>query len=183
MVLFLGRLHPIKGLELLIPAFARLQMDDVKLVLAGPGEPAYVQHLKDLLAQHGIARRAVFTEMLDGPARVAALCDADLFVLPSYHENFGIVVIEALAAACPVIVSQEVQIHEQITAAKVGAAVPTTVDALAAEIDRWMRDDELRRLASARARQFVWENFDWRRIASRWSGHYATLLNGTRQVF
>jgi glycosyltransferase involved in cell wall biosynthesis len=174
-VLFLSRLHAKKGLDLLIPAFAQAKTQGAMLVIAGPDDGGYLFKVKQLVNQHGLKDRTLFTGMLYGADRVAAYADADLFVLPSYQENFGIAVVEALAAGTPVIISDQVNIHDQITAANVGQVVPTRVDALASEITRWLADSPLRSAAAQRAQSFVWEQYDWRNIADRWVRHYQRL--------
>jgi glycosyltransferase involved in cell wall biosynthesis len=113
--------------------------------------------------------------MLYGRERIEALSDADLFVLPSYQENFGIAVVEALSAGCPVLVSDKVNIHKQITDAGVGGMVPTRVEPLAAALTRWMGDREMRVAAAAKTRDFVRQHYDWRAIAQRWSERYERL--------
>src|SRR6059058_3013189 len=106
--------------------------------------------------------------MLYGADRVAALVDADLFVLPSYQENFGIAVIESLAAGTPVVISDQVNIHRQISENQLGGVAKTDVSALASALSRWMSDEQLRRETSERARRFVFEEYDRRKIAARW---------------
>ena len=175
-VLFLGRLHPKKGLELLIPAFAQAATADAVLVIAGPDADGYQAHLEKLVRAHGLTGRVVFTGMLYGADRIVALADAYLFVLPSYQENFGLAVVEALAAGTPVLISDQVNIHDQITAAGLGAVVHTRADELAAELARWLGDHELRRAAAAKARPFAWEHNDWNHIALRWGREYARLI-------
>ncbi|MGH7176760.1 MAG: glycosyltransferase, partial [Tepidisphaeraceae bacterium] len=110
-----------------------------------------------------------------GAERVAALVDADLFVLPSYQENFGMVVIESLAAGTPVIISDQVNIHDQISQAQVGEVIPTQVPPLADAISRWMGDAGLRAGASSRAPAFLSKNYDRRALAEQWVEHYARL--------
>jgi len=92
-VLFLSRIHPKKGLDLLIPAFAQAAPPDHALVIAGPGEPDYIASIKQLAQQHGLADRVIFPGMLKGEAKLAAYTEAELFALPSYQENFGIVLL------------------------------------------------------------------------------------------
>jgi len=174
-ILFLGRIHPGKGLEYLVPALARSGLTDTSLVVVGPDSNGYQATIEKLIEQHGLRGRVLFTGMLRGRQRVEALVDADLFALPSQHENFGIVVVEALACGTPVVISDEVAIHSDITAAGVGAAVPLEVPAVAAELKRWVDDADLRRRAAERARPFVWERYDWNNIARRWKDHYAAL--------
>jgi len=72
----------------------------------------------------------------------------------------------------PVIVSDQVNIHAEISAAGVGAVVPTQVEPLGRELMRWLGDADLRAAAAGRARAFVWERYDWTKIAQRWVGHY-----------
>jgi glycosyltransferase involved in cell wall biosynthesis len=174
-VLFLSRVHPKKGLDLLIPAFARLKSKDAQLVLAGPAEAEYQSHLTELAKQHGVLDRTLFTGMLYGRDRVAAMVDASVFVLPSHQENFGIVVIEALAAGTPVIISDQVNIHQQISDAQLGQVVPVDVNAITNAIDRYLTDDALRAQTAGRARPFVWQNYDREQIARHWVGHYERL--------
>lgn len=174
-VLFLSRLHHKKGLELLLPAFARLDRSDVVLVIAGPDQNQYRTKLEDLCGALGIADRVVFTGMLVGRERVAALAEADLFCLPSYQENFGIAVVESLAAGTPVVISDQVNIYKEILAAGVGGVVPLDVDALAAEIRRWLADPGLLQAAAGRARPFVMATYQWTEIARRWMSHYTRL--------
>ena len=103
--------------------------------------------------------------------------DAELFTLSSYHENFGNVVVEALAAETPVIVSDHVNIHPYITEAGVGGVVPLDSDALADEITRWMTDKKLYAEAQGKSKAYVWEMFDWRKIVVRLNGHYIKMIN------
>jgi glycosyltransferase involved in cell wall biosynthesis len=175
LVLFLGRLHPKKGLDLLIPAFARARLGDAVLVIAGPGDEAYRAELEARARDALPGDRVVFTGMLRGRERIEALADADLFVLPSHQENFGVAVMEALAAGTPVLVSDRVNTHRQISEAGVGGTVEPTEQSVAEGLRRWMLDEELRRIAAARAAAFVRERHDAQAIAQRWVTHYAGL--------
>jgi len=174
-VLFMGRLDAKKGLDLLIPAFAQAAPKEAALVIAGPGSRKYVEKLHALIRHNGLEERTLLPGMLYGRDRIAALADADLFVLPSYQENFGIAVIESLAAGTPVVISDQINIWEQIANAAVGGVVSTNVSALSQELGNWMGDPERRQQASLRARAFVSEHYDWKRIASCWVDHYARL--------
>jgi glycosyltransferase involved in cell wall biosynthesis len=176
-VTFLGRVHPGKGLELLIPAFAKVNRPDAMLVIVGPDSENFKATAESLVRENKIENRVVFTGMLRGQDRIAALADSDLFALPSFHENFGIAVIEALAAGVPVIISDEVNVWKEIADAKVGGVVPTKVEPLASELVRWLNDDLLRAAAAARARPFVEEHYNWSRIARRWIDHYRAFAS------
>lgn len=175
-ITFVGRIYPIKGLDLLIPAFAKAQIENTVLCVLGPDEDNYQATVQQLAQQCGVADKVLFTGILSGELLRSALAQADLFVLSSYHENFGNAVIEALACGTPVIVSDQVGLSHEIHQAKVGAVVPLSADALAREISRWMNDNELREAAAQRARPFVWERYNWNEIAARWKAHYQQLL-------
>jgi glycosyltransferase involved in cell wall biosynthesis len=179
LVVFLGRLHKGKGVELLLPAFALAAVPDTVLVIVGPDSEGSRAIWEGAARDLGIADRVIFTGMLRGAERVAALADADLFALPSFHENFGIAVVEALAAGTPVIVSDAVYLHPEIVQAQVGAVVPLRAPEIAAELRRWLVDPALRLAAARRARAFVWERYGWPRIAGRWAAHYRGMLGTT----
>lgn len=181
-VLFLGRIHPKKGLEVLVDAFAEANLPEAMLVIAGPDSGGYRATIERQIERLGVHGRVHFTGMLAGAERVAALADADLFVLSSYTENFGVAVIEALAAGTSVIVSDQVGIHREIAAAGVGAVVPVDAGGLASELRRWMRDPALRAHAAGRAPAFVRERYDWQAIARAWREHYESLLRKARSA-
>lgn len=180
-VLFLGRLHAKKGLDLLLPAFAQIANTQAMLVLAGPDDGGYIKEVRNMIERHHLNDRVIETGMLPGRDRIEALVDADMFVLPSYQENFGVAVVEALAAGLPVIISDQVAIHEQITRAQAGQAgqigqvIPTEIQPLVAALDRWLGDDSLRHAASAKARDFARSAFDWNAIAENWRQHYQRM--------
>ena len=180
-VMFLGRLHPRKGMEYLIPALRRAGRKDVVLVAVGPDSEGFRATLERAAADEGVADQVLFTGMLRGRDRIEALTDADLFALPSEHENFGLVVVEALACAVPVLVSDGVALHREVRDAGVGSFTKVgDVDGIAKELCRWLDDDPLRRVAAERARGFVWERFDWGKIAARWVEHYRALAARSR---
>jgi glycosyltransferase involved in cell wall biosynthesis len=177
MLLFLSRVHHKKGLDLLIPAFVKVKDKDAMLVIAGPDSAdGYQAKVQAMAVEHGVSDRVIFTGMLFGKHRIEAMADADLFILPSYQENFGIVVIEALAAATPVIISDQVNMHHDVTEGDVGEVVPTKVDDLSEAINRWLDDDAKRIDVAQRARPFVWGRYDWKQIGQRWAEHYTRLL-------
>jgi glycosyltransferase involved in cell wall biosynthesis len=116
LALFMGRIHPKKGLDLLIEAFAKVlrQQPDWHLVIAGPDQVGWRQELNYQAAQLGLAPRVTWTGMLSGALKWGALRAAEIFVLPSHQENFGIAVAEALAAGVPALISNKVNIWREI---------------------------------------------------------------------
>lgn len=116
--LFLSRIHSKKGIDLLLESYEELRMDRAlpKLVVAGPLDKAYAQGLKAKYAYENI----IFTDLLQGDEKWAALYGADFFILPSHQENFGIAIVEALACGTPVAITTKVNIYEEIQNADAG---------------------------------------------------------------
>ena len=145
-VLFLSRLHPKKGLDLLLAAFARVraQVRDVALVLGGAGEKDFVERLRRQARELGLEPDIVWAGFLEGDSKKAAMADADIFVLPSYSENFGVAAVEAMAAGLPVIVSDQVGIHRRIAEANAGLVVSCQEEALTGALLRLLDAPSLR---------------------------------------
>lgn len=151
-VLFLGRLHPKKGGDLLIEAFAQVAVADpaLHLVMAGPDDRSGVRAGLEALAQRlGIAARITWTGMLSGDDKWSALQAAELFALPSHQENFGIAVVEALALGVPVLISEKVNIWREITRAGAGYADADNVAGTLASLRRWLALGPAQRSAMA----------------------------------
>lgn len=136
-LLYLSRIHPKKGCDLLIDAFAKVlgARDDLDLVLAGPASDDYLATLKAQAERCGIAGRIHWPGMLRGDAKWGAFYNSEAFVLPSHQENFGIVVAEAMACGRPVLITDKVNIWREVTASGGGLAEPDD----AAGIERLLR--------------------------------------------
>jgi glycosyltransferase involved in cell wall biosynthesis len=129
-ILSLGRLHPKKGLDLLIEAFYLVFGSDPRwvLVAAGPDEEGSKEKLQGLAAGLGIANRVFWPGMLRGDAKWGAFRAAEGFLLPSHQENFGISVAEALGCGTPAFISNKVNIWREVVAEGAGVAAPDTID-------------------------------------------------------
>ncbi|HZR77812.1 MAG TPA: glycosyltransferase, partial [Chthoniobacterales bacterium] len=115
--LFLGRLHPKKGCDMLIEAFSRVRFSEsAVLIIAGPDQLGWEAELRAQVERLKVGDRVVFTGMLQGAMKQGAIASADAFVLPSHQENFGIAVAEALAAGVPVLISNRVNIWREVQA-------------------------------------------------------------------
>lgn len=186
LVLFLGRLHPVKGCDLLIKGFAQAiagwdgeSSPKPLLVIAGPDTNGYREKLEGMASEYGIGKSVLFVGPLYDEDKLAAFSDADLFGLISHHENFGIAVVEALAAGCPVLLSDQVGIHDFIEAERVGWVVPTRVDATANELRAWLKRDEDMTVIRDRARAAA-SRYDWKMISSAWVAQYQRIISSTR---
>jgi glycosyltransferase involved in cell wall biosynthesis len=160
-VLALSRIHPKKGFELLIESFAALKKSGLfgswRLVFAGDGDAEYVNQLKALARRRGLNGDALFVGWLEGDSKYAALKDASLLAMPSYQENFGISLIEAMACGVPVLVSPHVNLAPEIEKAGAGwvAALGENeltgalAEALGSEQERRRRGNNGRELAGS----------------------------------
>ena len=139
-VLFLGRLIPRKGVDMLIAAFARACPERGRLVVAGPeGEPGLVAQMQALAHAEGVEARTIFSGPLYGVDKKSVLVDCDVFVLPSRYENFANSVAEAIACGRPVIVSDQCGISEFVEG-KVGLVIPREQNALTAALRLLLND-------------------------------------------
>jgi glycosyltransferase involved in cell wall biosynthesis len=179
LIMYLSRLHPKKGLDLLIPAFAILagQFPKAQLVLVGPGHKEYVEHLKQLAEQQRVAQRVHFLGSLDGRAKWAALAAAHVFVLPSYQENFAIVVAEALRMGVPVVLSKRVNIWEEVVASGGAMSCELTSASIASAVQPWIENSGAATAAGQKGQEYARRHFTWDRSANAMSEVYATILN------
>jgi len=133
-ILFLSRIHPKKGVDLLIQAFARhaTMFPEINLVIAGPDQTGWKHDLQRLAEELNVSDRIFWPGMLSGDAKWGAFRAAEFFVLPSHQENFGIVVAEAMALAKPVLISNKVNIWREIQQDGAGLVVEDEAEAIAA---------------------------------------------------
>ncbi|MEO8377299.1 MAG: glycosyltransferase [Candidatus Sumerlaeota bacterium] len=175
-ILSLSRIHPKKGFDLLIPALAKAKLQNAVLVIAGADDVNYMPELLAIIEREGMKDQIVFTGSLNSRRRLEALADADLFVLPSYQENFGIAVVEAAAAGVPCIISSNVNICGEIERAGAGEVVRLDPHDIAEKLQSWMSDPQRRIDAGMRGRAFVMDHFDWEPIAIRWRSEYERII-------
>jgi glycosyltransferase involved in cell wall biosynthesis len=157
LVLFLSRIDEKKGLDLLIPAFAQLrcQAPEARLAIAGSGPETLVGRLKQQAADLGVARQVLWLGFVEGQAKAELLRDADIFVLPSYSENFGVAVVEAMQQGIPVVVSDQVGLHREIAAHQAGLVTPCEVGALSETLIRLALQPDTRGMLAERGRAFA----------------------------
>ncbi len=139
-LLFLGRIHPKKGCDLLLEGFAQVP-SDLHLVLAGPDEAGLAPGLLARARALGLGGRVHAVGMLTGDAKWDALAGAEAFVLPSHQENFGIAVAEALACGTPVLISDKVNTWREIVADGAGIVAPDSVAGVVALLQQWQQMD------------------------------------------
>lgn len=167
-LLFLSRIHPKKGVDLLIEAFAEVASCDplLHLLIAGPDQVGWQSALQQRAAELGIAERITWPGMLSGELKWGAFRCAELFCLPSHQENFGIVVAEALACGLPVAIAEPVNIATDVALAGAGIVHADTAQATTAALQQWLATTPVVRAdMGARGRELFAERFDFASVA------------------
>ena len=181
-ILFFGRVNFKKGLDILAKAFGAVarRRQDVHLVIAGPDNEGWGARVRTWLGEEGVLGRTTFTGMLLGPDKLAVLRDASMFVLPSYSENFGLAVIEAMAAGLPIIISDKVNIWREVESAGAGKVVPCEAGKLTEAILDLLDKPEMARQMGQKGQVLVRDEFQWPDIAVRLQETYAILIDRHR---
>ena len=180
LLLYLSRIHSKKGLaDVLLPALARLP-SGVHLAVVGEAdasEPEQGALARAVAKRLGLARRVTFTGPIYGDEKWAAYDDADLYVLPSVHENFGITTIEAMARGLPCVVSPGVQCAPFVGRAQAGRIVPRDAAALASALNCLLEAPPAERQEMGRrGQEFVARELTWSQTARRLAELYHDLL-------
>lgn len=167
-ILFMGRLHPIKGADSLLEAFCRVApaFPEAVLVMAGPDEWGLVRRFSESAEDARLGQRVVFPGMVSGEEKLNLLARANLFCLPSAGEGFSIAVLEALASATAVLLSPGCHFPE-VEAAQAGRVVAPSADALAEALGDLLSDPARLRAMGERGREFVAQHYSWDAIVTQ----------------
>ena len=174
-VLYLGRIHKMKGLDILVKAFTGLyqKRQDVKLVIAGPDD-GYLSSLKKMVAELKIGDGVVFTGPLYGQEKLQAYTDADVCVLPSSYEIFGITILEAWACGKPVIVTDRCGLANAVKEGA-GLVVPYDREELAKALLNIIDNESLRTGFGRQGRKLVEEKYNWSKITVQLENIYSQI--------
>lgn len=181
-VLFMSRLSREKGLDQLIPAWADLVKSapykDTMLVIAGPDDRGYRKVVEGIIDRYNVGSQVCMTGMVRDRRKLALLRRADIFVLPSYSENFGIVVVEALACGTPVITTKGTP-WEQLQEVDAGRWVLPREAELARALKELLDMSESERHAMGhRGRELVLEKYNWNNIVRQFVSVYNCIAQG-----
>lgn len=193
-ILFLGRVNWKKGLDILVKAYGRLakERDDVHLLIVGSDEEGYGEKVKGWILDYGMSywdygikeeakadgreAKVTFAGMLKGRERLEAYAGCDIFVLPSYSENFGMAVVEAMTCGLPVVISNKVGIHRKIEKNKAGIVVDTNTESLYMGIKLLLENPELKKEVAINGKELVEECYDIDKVADRMMEVYERVL-------
>lgn len=184
-ILFVGRLHEIKGLDTLLRAFAELSRirEDLILLLVGPDD-GYLDSLRKLMMDLDLEKHVVLTGFLTGREKIAAYSASDVFVLPSYDEVWGMVVNEAMASGLPVIATDRVGASGKLVLDGVTGRVVRARDTemLRDTMEQLCSDVSMRRKMGLRGRDIIFDQYDWSRIVEQLEETYRRIITEARNT-
>jgi glycosyltransferase involved in cell wall biosynthesis len=178
-ILFLGRLDPIKGLDLLVAAFNELANDypNAHLVLAGPDSIGYGDTLRKAFVRDILERRVTFTGLLDGDMKLSVLAATSVYVAPSYSEGFSLSILEAMAARLPCIISRNCNFPEAAEAQAV-LEIPNSVFDLIGAIKWSLQNKDAANQMGQRAHALIKERYTWDTLVNRSIGAFRQIIEG-----
>ncbi|MEG4457236.1 hormogonium polysaccharide biosynthesis glycosyltransferase HpsP [Microcoleus sp. N9_A1] len=180
-ILFMSRIEPKKGLDLLIPALESILESGIEFhfILAGsnPQDAEYETQIKGKIQNSSLAKYTTITGFVSGDLKVELLTKADLFVLPSYYENFGIAVAEAMAAGVPVAISDRIHIAEDIQQAEAGWVEPLEIGAIANSIKSALLNPQERQRRGLKGQEYAKKHYNWEAIAQQTIDAYQEILS------
>ena len=176
LIIFLGRIDPKKGLDLLAPAFAQAyqKFPDTHLIIAGPDNTGFLPTAQSYFIKAGCSHAVTLTGMLTGNIKYAALAAAKIYVAPSYSEGFSMSVLEGMAAGLPCVITTGCNFPE---AGEAEAAIIVNIDvgSIAKAIIQLLKDDQQAKNMGYRARQFILDNYTWDKIALKMVSVYEDI--------
>ena len=178
-ILFLGRLHPVKGItDALLPALSQMKSDVFLALVGGPAEdaPGYESEIHSTIERLGLTDRVGLLGTVSGAEKWACYDGATVYVQSSHTENFGLSVAEAMARGCPVVVTEGVQSRSLVEASNGGWVVPFDPTRLATALNEAVSDSETSSSRGRAGREFVRRELGWNRIAEKLVSVYQSLL-------
>ena len=180
LILFLGRIDPKKGLDLLAPAFAGVQslFPNAHLVVAGPDSTNFMPTVRAYFSKENCSKSVTFTGMITGELKQAALAAANIYVAPSYSEGFSLSVLEGMASGLPCVITVGCNFPEAAESAA-ACVVETSSSAVEEGLVRCLRDKKFARELGDAAREFVFQKYTWRQAAGKLIRLYESTVDKT----
>lgn len=178
-ILFLGRLHVKKGLDILARSFSTIakRFEDVVLLVVGPDKFGTREKMESILNSENLLDRTVFTGLLTGADKLAAFSCANIFVLPSHSEGFANAVLEAMAARLPVVITKGCEFPE-VSEQGAGLVVEADERPIAEAISLLLSNADLCKRMGQQGRKLVIERYTWQVAAATMTNIYKTLVAG-----
>lgn len=178
-VLFLSRIHVKKGLDLLLRAFASIYAPrGARLLVAGAGEPAYVEEVKALAGELGLGDVVHFLGMVRGGDKTSLFECSDVYALTSHQENFGIAVVESLRSGTPTLISPHVEIAQELEEAGAAAVEPLDVNSIASALARLIDNPRQARELGARGRAYAQAHYTEQVAGDALDGAFRAIAQG-----
>ncbi|NER06391.1 MAG: glycosyltransferase [Okeania sp. SIO3C4] len=179
-ILFMSRIEPKKGLDLLLPALEKLLAEgiDFQFILAGanPQDPNYEAKIRSQIEASPLSKCTKITGFVTGEIKASLLQVGDIFVLPSYYENFGIAVAEAMVAGTPVVISDGVHICQDVADAKAGWVGSCKIEDMAILIKSALQNEAERKQRGLNAKELARKSYSWEAIATQTIQAYQKII-------
>lgn len=175
LILFLGRINKIKGLDLLIKAFSKIKNDNVKLAIVG-GDYGFKQELDQLISEFDLKNKVIFPGVLIDDAKKEALVDCDLFVIPSRYESFGVSTLEAMACEKPIVMTKNNHIHNWIEG-NAGLTCEFNEEDLSKCIEKLLNDEILSEQYGKTGKELIYEKYNWDKIEKEMEQVYNSCIH------
>ena len=181
-ILNVGRLHHKKGLDLLPDALAPLHNLNWQMIFVGGDDDGTKQQLEQMFQTVGLRQRVHFLDRCEPKQLTAIYSAADLFVLPSRHENFGNVIVEALACECPVLISDKVGLHHEVTEAETGWVLPRIVQEWTTTIRDLIESQIKLKAFASKSRAWVESTYSIEKTSLEMANNYLEIINKERRI-
>lgn len=182
-IVFLSRIHEKKGIEFLIDAWSELKAryPDWNVVIAGNGEEAYIDHLKGMIAKQGLSDCMKIIPPVYGEAKHQLYCESSLFILPSYSENFGMVIAEAMSCGVPVITTNGTP-WQELNEKQLGWCIELSLENVANAISEAINlgQDKLFEMGQ-QCSEYVRDTYQYTEVAAKNKAVYEWILNGGKK--
>ncbi|MEA5620808.1 glycosyltransferase [Cronbergia sp. UHCC 0137] len=178
LIIFLGRIDPKKGLDLLAPAFAKAyqKFPQTRLILVGPDNTGFLPTAESYFSKAGCINAVTFTGMLTGEMKYAALAAANIYVAPSYSEGFSMSVLEGMASGLPCVITTGCNFPEAATA-KVASVVEINTEQITKALIELLENPLQAKEMGDRARKFILENYTWDQVAAKLVKVYSDIIH------
>ena len=174
-IVFLSRLHPKKGLELLISALSQLKRIEFQLVIAGEGDQQYTDTLRSTVIKHGLSEQCQFVGFVEGHEKNLLLQGANLFALTSHSENFGIAALEAMAAGTAVLMSNEVALSSLVEQYQLGFITQLNEQDIINALNKALNELDTTHQMGRNGQNLVKEHYQWPTISKKLVTLYQSL--------